>query len=285
MKAITPTGRPALRRRFASRYHQTDPGEARKKYHEERHKSIESTAHIILLPKLIDGHDYEAIVQFLVSLDVPEHHVREGGVPLQSLQFIHNSTMQALPTSRRLIGLHIGNFVGVSLAYITSALVKRSSEAICISIDPNLAHRGIASPQTLALSLLTRCNLQNNSIVAAGCSGLKRISNDATIFSGYDPVKEFLNESACEHVVRNLGSILPGMVDLVFIDGNHEANYLKEELRNILPLLRPGAFVVLDNVDEAWEEIRQVCTHIDNYGLVPITHDDRVRIAQYKGLK
>jgi hypothetical protein len=64
------------------------------------------------------------------------------------------------------------------------------------------------------------------------------------------------------------------------MDGHHEASYLAGEIQTVLPLMRLGGFVILDDVDAAWAEIREVFSQIASFGLEPIGTDDRVGIAQ-----
>jgi Methyltransferase domain/Glycosyl transferase family 2 len=45
-------------------------------------------------------------------------------------------------------------------------------------------------------------------------------------------------------------------IDLVHIDGNHDARAVAADLRNYRPLVRPGGFIVLDDV--SWESVRPV---------------------------
>jgi hypothetical protein len=64
------------------------------------------------------------------------------------------------------------------------------------------------------------------------------------------------------------------------MDGNHEASYLAKEIQTVLPLLKLGGFVILDDVDTGWAEIREVFSKIASFGLEPIGTDERVGIAR-----
>lgn len=279
-KAITPYGLVELRRAAIAAQMQVASNQSRSAYHAERRRRIASVQSM-KSSAAIQGDIYEQIIEFLADRGVPEHQSREGSVPRNSLEFVHDKAIKSLNSSYPLRALHIGNFVGVSLVFIASVLTTRHPESLVVSIDPNLTHRGIANPQGHVSALVSACGLQSNVLIIAGYSGRKSISNDGTVFDGYDPAKEFINESACEETVRNLVQLAPKSFDLVFLDGNHEAAYLLNELKQLLPLMRNGCFVVLDDVDAAWVEIRNVFENIGELGLDPIGTDGRVGIARF----
>jgi hypothetical protein len=282
LKAVLPHGLILLWQRRKAREARFAQEAARAQYHAQRKEQIAIVEDNNRPDRTLDATDYENVVAFLVQRGLPEHHVREGSVPPDSLRFVRDHAVAGLDGTRPLRALHIGNFVGVSLAYLTATLVQQQPESLMISVDPNVTHRGIAHPQSHVLALLSACGLQSNSLVLAGYSGKKSVSNDATVFDGYDPATEFYKEAATEHTLQNLGSISSGSFDLVFLDGNHEATYLVHELKSISPLLREGAYVVLDDVDAAWAEIRDVFLKISEFGLEPVAANGRVGIARLR---
>ena len=118
-------------------------------------------------------------------------------------------------------------------------------------------------------------------MVIAGYSGRKSISNDGIIYNNYDPQKEFANECACEDTLINLKALCSQPFDLIMMDGNHEGTYLANEIQTVLPLLKPGGFLVLDDVDATyWSEIADVFAKIKTFGLQPVGADGRVGVAQ-----
>jgi len=279
LKAIIPHGLVEMRRKtFAARTEKAAQ-DSRESYHIERTKRIAviESAHSA---SLIGGDDFESVISFLMRRGLPEHHLREGSVPPKSLEFIKDHSISQFDSNRPLKALHIGNFVGVSLAFTAATLVKKHRKSLVISIDPNLTHRGIINPQAHVSALLSACGLTKNVLIVAGYSGRKSVSNDGTIFEGYDPAKEFDKEFACEESLSNIGQLCPETFDFVFLDGNHEATYLLNEIKQVLPVLRTGGFVVLDDVDAAWAEIRDVFLKVSSLGLVPIGTDGRVGIAR-----
>ena len=49
-------------------------------------------------------------------------------------------------------------------------------------------------------------------------------------------------------------------VDLIHIDGNHDTAKVMEDVRNYLPRLNPGGFVVMDDV--SWESVKPACAEL-----------------------
>ena len=282
LRWLTPHGLIQMRCRAGMERDQLAVEHSQAAHHAERHARMAAIATSSASARFLAGDDCEAVIRYLVGRGLNEHHVREGSVPISSLEFIRDQATSKLDASKPLRALHVGNFVGVSLAYLTATLVGRHPESLVVSVDPNLTHRGIRNPQSHVLALLSACGLQTHSLVLAGYSGKKSISNDATMFEGYDPAAEYANEAAGEETLRNLTHLCPASFDLIFLDGNHEAAYLLNEIRQLLPLLRVGGFVVLDDVDAAWAEIREVFQNISSYGLEPVQANGRVGIAQLK---
>ncbi len=231
----------------------------------------------------VQGDDREQVIAFLKARGLDEKHLVEGSVPPQSLGYILEQAIAPLDPARPVTALHIGNFVGVSLAFLATVLRRRHPDALVVSVDPNLTHRGISNPQAHVSALLTACGVQRNVMIIAGYSGRKSISNDGVVFDGYDPEKEFSKECACEESIRNLSALCPQTFDLIMMDGNHEASYLLEEIQTVLPLLKVGGVVILDDVDAAWAEIRGVFAQISNFGMKPIGTDGRVGVALFMG--
>ena len=58
-------------------------------------------------------------------------------MPLASLQFMQ-SHFDRLDTSRPIIALHVGNFLGVSLAYLVHTLRRLHPDSRVVSIDQTL---------------------------------------------------------------------------------------------------------------------------------------------------
>jgi len=228
-------------------------------YHAKRHRVISQ----VLRPEanaraVVPEFKMEAGVRFLVGRGLDERQIRDGSIPERSLDFVAAKIAALDWQDRAMVGLHIGNFVGLSLAAFIGMLTTLHAESVVIATDPNVPHRGVMSPQDHVLALLSHFRLQSRAIVVAGYSGSKSVSNDGGVFGGYDPEQHFPREAACENVIANLGSLFGRCIDIAVVDGNHEALYLRHEIHEIARALRPGGLLVLDDVDDAWAELRQV---------------------------
>lgn len=278
-RAITPHGLVEARRARLAKSTPNVPGDTRAEFHAERRQRI---AGVATSPStgVIQGDDCGQTLAFLKARGLPEADLLVGSMAQPSLEYIRERAILPLDAVGPLTALHIGNFVGVSLAFLAAALRQRHPDSLVVSIDPNLAHRGIRNPQAHVAALLAACGLQRNTMIIAGYSGRKSISNDGVVFKGYDPVQEFAGEYACENTLQNLKALCPKTFDVVLMDGNHEGSYLTGELQAALPLLKPGGVVILDDVNAAWTEIREVFSQIATFGLEPIGTDGRVGLAR-----
>jgi SAM-dependent methyltransferase len=190
------------------------------------------------------------------STDILEHHIK----------------------SRPANGLHVGNFVGISLCHYTNFLYQLDKRSVMVSIDPNLSHRGIKRPMEKVISCLTRFGLNGNSIVLTGYSLEKSISNDGvSITQDYDPKSEYEHELGCENQISLLARLAEGKFDFAVIDGNHEADYLSREIASIARLLKTGGILVLDDVN--WDTLGKVYALLDASLFEKIGSDGRVGLA------
>src|ERR1700722_2944783 len=64
----------------------------------------------------IEPYSYQASIEFLCSRGLPRIHVVSGSMPEASLDFCGRHLGGLLPRGRPIVGLHVGNFLGVSLA-------------------------------------------------------------------------------------------------------------------------------------------------------------------------
>jgi hypothetical protein len=219
--------------------------------------------------------DHEAAIAILVEEEgLDEQMVRDGSIPPESLAFIASHVPLHLGDGPPL-ALHVGNFVGISLAALSSALCAHHPEAVVISVDPGIPHRGVEAPDRVALRLLDRFGLTFNNIVIAGFSREKSVRDDGLVCGPHpaftapvQTVRESLaTDAACENVLPNLVRLLAGRFDLVMLDGNHEVSYLREELGDVRRLLRDHGLLVLDDLDGAlWAEIAAVFTELSAGG-------------------
>jgi predicted O-methyltransferase YrrM len=220
-------------------------------------------------------YSYDDALSFLDSLGIDPSQSRDGSMPRKSLQFMQSQFNRLDPT-RPIIALHVGNFLGLSLAYLAHALSRLHSESRVISVDPNLTHRGIARTMEIVLALLNHFGLEDHVAILTGYSLEKNASNQGEIFAGYDPVANWENERACTHQLDILSAIARGRFDLCLMDGNHDPDYLQRELDRVRQLLRPGGLLVLDDVSEAWPDIQSVFDAISPDRFEKLDADGRI---------
>ncbi len=204
---------------------------------------------------------YDAALHFLDGLEIAAFHIREGSMPLAALRFM-SGYFDRLDTTRPILGLHVGNFLGVSLAYLADALARLHPDSKIISIDPNIPHRGVTRPTDVTIALLTEFNLEDRVAVLQGYSLEKNLSNDGEVFDNYDPIAKSSAERACTRQLALLNAVYPARFDLCLMDCNHDGRYLSRELDEVHRLLRVGGLLVLDDVSNAWPEIQTIFTAI-----------------------
>lgn len=165
-----------------------------------------------------------------------------------------------LDHDRSLVALHVGGFLGVSLAHFAAVLTGLHVASVVVSVDPDISHRGIERPSEHALELLRHFGLHDRVLFVNGFSLHQNLGNDG--FDRYDdqidPFAELDEVAAAEQVLPALCTLAAGHFDLVVLDGNHDAEYLRAELEPVAALLRPGGLLVLDDVSSGlWREIRR----------------------------
>ena len=229
---------------------------------------------------------YYNSIKHLISKGLEENHVVEGSVPLSSLIEIDN-LLREFSGKKFGLGLHIGNFLGLSLNCITYSMRESyNGNYLMLSIDPDITHRNIINPSKYCNELLYLNGLEESSIVINGYSGEKNISNDGVEFdSNYNPFIQYNEEFASTHVLRNLSKILEAKVNIVFIDGHHDATYVRKELLLIEPLLDKDSILIMDDVDSiAWEELNNLFIEISNSKKYEkLIHNNRIGVLKYVG--
>jgi hypothetical protein len=232
-------------------------------------------------------YSYSAAIEFHSARGLPRGHLIGGSMPESTLAFCSKSLDDLIPTAgdKPLVGLHIGNFLGVSLSHFTNYVRQRNDKSVIVSIDPNLTHQGIEYPQKHAIAVLNHFGLQRNAIVCVGYSINKTLSNDGIAFVGqngveYDPYSGFQTEQSCEDTLSNLCAFSEGKFDFAVVDGNHEGSHLRREAALLRRLLRPGGILILDDVSEAWTEIKAEFDDLRSKGWRAVAADGRVGLLQ-----
>ena len=173
------------------------------------------------LPVVKTKYSYSAAVDFLSANDLPRDSVIAGSIPEASLEFCTKILDELLPSGVPLIGLHIGNFVGISLSHFVDYARRKSEQSMIVSIDPNLICMGILDPQKHVIALLNYFGLQKNVMITVGYSGEKSISNDGYAFidnkgEEYDPFAGYVKEQSCEFILASYCLISEGHSILPF---------------------------------------------------------------------
>ena len=223
--------------------------------------------------------DRREAVDYLVSLGLDRTQVEEGSIDAESLAFC-GSFLAGLPAHEPVRGLHIGNFVGVSLAYFSHAARAIHPDSRMVSIDPNIPHRGIESPQTFVISLLEHLGLAGANLVLTGYSLEKGISNDGLVFAGYDPVSAHGGERSLTHQLEGLWRLGAGPFDFAVVDGNHDPEYLRREIGWIERLLKAGGLVFLDDVSDRWPDLVELFESLPEARLRKAGHNGRVGVLR-----
>lgn len=235
-----------------------------------RHIDANAAGHAFPAEKRVD----EAI-RFLVSRGLSETSVRGASMPEESLEYIAEIVTDRLPSDRAVRALHVGNFVGVSLCYLSCLVLDRHVDSVVVSIDPNIAHRWIGDAQGHVVALLRHFGLLGNNLIIPGYT-LERTPEISTepLDSNY-PL-------ACENVLVSLARVCGQPFDLVLLDGNHEENHLAREFEALRLLLADHSVVVFDDVGTAgWPGVGKVFGSVlRQHRFVELGHDGRVGILQ-----
>lgn len=174
--------------------------------------------------------------------------------------------------------------LGVSLAHFAAVLTGLHVASVVVSVDPDISHRGIERPSEHALELLRHFGLHDRVLFVNGFSLHQNLGNDG--FDRYDdqidPFAELDEVAAAEQVLPALCTLAAGHFDLVVLDGNHDAEYLRAELEPVAALLRPGGLLVLDDVSSGlWREIRRTYEELssaEDARFESLTTDGRVGV-------
>jgi len=227
---------------------------------------------------LAASYQYETAIEFLEKSGIDREQLLEGSIPEDSLKEVIRLHSELGLTPARL--LHIGNFVGVSLAYLTHHLLRLHSGSFVVSIDPNIPHRGVQRPMDACLSLLDHFGLTQNTAIITGFTLEANLGDDGIDYSGNQGTRDIRsNAASCENQLPLLGAICPHAFTSVVIDGNHQSDYVRREIQCIEKLVRPGGIVVFDDVSEHWENLRAVFAEVTRGSFREILSDGRIGVA------
>jgi predicted O-methyltransferase YrrM len=222
------------------------------------------------------NYSYSDSIAALCDRGLDRRHVTDGSIPEASLRYLMHAAVARLAAGPARV-LHVGNFVGLSLCYITDAVRRHDRGSIVVAIDPNLVHRNIPRPQHHVVFLLARYGLLSNSVLLTGYSLEKCISNDG-VNLGYDPYANSANEHAPANQLPHLAALCGRVFDLVIIDGNHDPEYLKREISVIDRLLKPGGMLAIDDINAGWPALQKVVQTYDQKKFIDLGTDGRIAL-------
>lgn len=204
-----------------------------------------------------ETYSYSSSVDFLTSIGLDHDQICMGSIPEDHLDFVVLKLSEHFGKSK-VVGIHVGNFLGISLCHIGNWMVTQDAESKLICMDPNLNHRGITRCNDVAMKLVQHFKLQHQIINIVGYSLWKSVSNDGLNYTGtYDPILNFEEEDSLEFQLENLSGLLHGQIDFIVLDGNHNHKYLLEELNHVNKLLKYNGLVIIDDVHEDWAAIKE----------------------------
>lgn len=228
--------------------------------------------------------DYESLFEAsgelarLVQPDSGADGIIPGSIPESSLNFCA-SFIREYFTGKPIIGLHVGNFVGISLAYLTNVVKTLHLDSTIVSIDPNIKHRGIRNLLNIVVGLLNKFGLQDNCLILTGYSLEMNSYYDAP--SDNNPTTNFFDRGmSCAQKLKRLAMIAPAIFDFFLIDGNHEGDYLKREIETADKLLKSSGLLFLDDINSYWSELQENYESIDETKYQKLGTDGRVGVLK-----
>jgi len=224
---------------------------------------------------------YSGLIDSLIERKIDKEQIIEGSIPEVHLLEIVKLVKKHFDVSP-IVGLHVGNFVGVSLVYLAGLLKRMNEKNVIVSIDPNIPHRGVIHPQEEVLFLMNKYGLNKNISILTGYSLDKTISNDGFEFKSYDPQKEYSKGYSCENQLDTLKRIGSGTFSFAIIDGNHQKEYLYNEIVTVNDLLCNNGLIIVDDVSEGWNEIKEMFESLQLSGLERIYTNERIGVIRKK---
>lgn len=154
------------------------------------------------------------------------------------------------------IGVHVGNYLGISLGILSLSLKEHDQKSLIIAIDPDLPCRGQHETEKATTMLLQSLDVEDMVLRLTGYSLWKSISGDGfKIDPEYDPKEKFDSEVAAQWQLENLAKLFTSRADFVLLDGNHEKDYLTEEVLVSYNLLRPGGAIFVDDITRHYKGV------------------------------
>lgn len=230
------------------------------------------------------AYSYDAAVLALQTWGLDPLTVIRGSIPAASLELCGDVIDKYLVHTLPLIGLHIGNFVGVSVCFFLDRLARRHPGSLLVSIDPNIIHLEIEHPQQYVTHLAAHFGLAEHHLLLTGYTLEKNVAQ-------YDAKAWQQTQSGLAHMAQQTApeKVLPGLAqlglrfDFTVIDGNHDAAYLAREVSVIKGMLADSALLIFDDVNEHWDRIETFFkTLLLDPAFTLVGRDDRLGILRYQ---
>jgi hypothetical protein len=222
--------------------------------------------------------DYQKMIDYLVGSGCDLSRIKDGSISEPSLNFCA-SFIRNLDRGNPIVGLHIGNFVGISLAFFVNLVRELHPESRVVSIDPNIQHRGIKNPLNIVVGLLNKFGLQDNCLILTGYSlEINPYYEDS--HKNDHLISSFDAGLSCAQQLRGLEMISSTKFDFCVMDGNHLGDYLKREIEAVDRLLNLGSLLLLDDVNSFWNEVQEIYETIDPTKYQKLGTDGRVGILK-----
>lgn len=139
---------------------------------------------------------------------------------------------------RPVVGVHVGNLLGVSLAVLGSAAKDLDENSVILAIDPDLPCRGYERMQEAVTRVLRELDIEDVVLRLAGYSLHKSVRNEGRVD----------DEIVAQWQLSNLTKLIRGKVDFVLLDGNHNGMYVEEEVMVCHRLLKPGGAIFIHDI-------------------------------------
>jgi Methyltransferase domain len=207
---------------------------------------------------------YEEAVSLLVDRGLDEGLVRFSSIPRDSIAFAGDVIGEHAPSGPLRV-LHIGNFVGLSLAALTDIVVAHDPGSVVVSIDPNLAGMAIEDPKNHALALLAEFGLLGSNVVIEGYS-----------------MEGTADRAAGQNTLGSLERV-GARFDVALVDGSHAIGYVRREVEAVVRLLDDGGLLMLDDVSHRFEQIRELFGELavdDAWPLEKVDRDGRLGVLR-----
>lgn len=96
--------------------------------------------------------------------------------------------------------LHVGNFLGVSLAWFADSAGAWHQDSLVVTVDPNVTHRGVERPQEHVIDLLTTFGLEDRVLRLTGYT----LAKNPSVLPEVDAAARFARDRSCARVLPNL---------------------------------------------------------------------------------